>query len=78
MKAGHWLHGEQLLPDVVVVSLGGNLGGVEAVRARMSDAIDGLSAHWGTPCVSNFYLSQAIGPVADQPDFVNAVAAWRP
>lgn len=62
----------------VVVALGGNLGGPDIVCERFSDVIRAISTRWGTPLVSGNYLTAPVGPVQEQPDFVNAVAAWWP
>ena len=63
--------------SAIVVALGGNLGGVEAVAQRFSEAIQSISDLWGTPKVSSIYRTAPIG-IQSQPDFLNAVAAWWP
>lgn len=78
MKAADWLAGSELRAGVIVVGLGGNLGGPERVCSRIHRAVSSLSEHWGSACVSDFYRSAPVGPVRDQDDFVNAVAAFRP
>lgn len=78
MKAGDWLADEGLLPGVVVVSLGGNIGSPVQLCTRMREAIATLSRDWGPARASAFYRSAPLGAVADQADFYNAVAAWRP
>lgn len=78
MKAADWLEANQLRAGVIVIGLGGNLGGTEQVRARMRRVVSSLSEDWGPARFSDFYLSAPIGPVPDQNDFVNAVAAFRP
>jgi len=62
----------------LVVALGGNLGGNEAVCARFEQVIQSISESWGAPRVSSPYRTAPVGAVQDQPDFVNAVAAWWP
>lgn len=61
---------------VAHVGLGGNLGGIEAVSARLRDAAVALDALPGTRLIalSRFHRTPAWGGTA-QPDFVNAVAA---
>lgn len=56
------------------VGLGGNVGDV---RAHIHAAVTRLRATDGIVRValSSLYRSRPIGPVADQPDFVNAAAA---
>ena len=66
-------------PDrAVVVALGGNLGGPTRVGQRFAEAIESISEMWGPALVSGLYVTAPVGPVQDQPDFVNAVAAWWP
>tara|TARA_R110002096_G_scaffold16898_3_gene57787 strand:- start:53061 stop:53621 length:561 start_codon:yes stop_codon:yes gene_type:complete len=62
----------------VVVGLGGNLGGPSMVAVRIAAAIESISEQWGPALVSSHYVSAPVGPVANQPDFLNAVAAWWP
>lgn len=59
----------------VAVALGANLGSVAEIRARFEAVARALEA-WavGPVRVSPLYRSRAVGPVRDQPDFVNAVA----
>ncbi len=64
--------------SAVIVGLGGNLGGPEVVAKRLSSVIQKISDAWGGGLVSSYYVSAPVGPVADQPDFLNAVAAWWP
>jgi len=64
--------------SAVIVGLGGNLGGPEQVAERLSSVIENISESWGEGLVSSSYVSAPVGPVADQPDFLNAVAAWWP
>lgn len=77
-RASSWLEGNRLRDSVIVVGLGGNLGGDEAVKRRCVDAIAALSEAWGTARVSSFWRTAPVGAVQAQPDFVNAVAAWLP
>lgn len=62
----------------LVVGLGGNLGGSACVAERMCSAIKSLSNAWGPASMSSFYVSEPVGPIADQPEFLNAVAAFWP
>ncbi len=63
--------------SAIVVALGGNLGGGDAVARRFSESIQSISDLWGTPQVSSIYHTAPIG-IQSQPDFLNAVAAWWP
>jgi 2-amino-4-hydroxy-6-hydroxymethyldihydropteridine diphosphokinase len=77
--ASSWASDEgQLFEGVIVVGLGGNLGGPEAVSARFASALDVLSRTWGPSRVSSSFVTAPVGDVQAQPDFLNAVAAWRP
>ncbi len=63
--------------DQIVVGLGGNIGALSALKARMQQAVESLSIAWGPARLSNFYVSSPVGAVRDQPDFLNAVAVWQ-
>ena len=77
--AATWVTAQGLLAErVIVVALGGNLGGTEEVRKRCMSAIATLSEEWGEAQCSSFLVTAPVGEVQEQPDFVNAVAAWRP
>lgn len=70
---------ESIAPDsAVVVALGGNIGGLEAVRARFDEVIARLSEVWGPARVSPWYRSAPVGAVVDQEEFLNGVAAFAP
>ena len=77
--AARWL-GEQgaLKEGVLVVALGGNLGGKEAVEKRCESALEDLSKDFGLARRSSYWVTAPVGEVQEQPDFLNAVAAWRP
>ena len=60
-------------PDTIVLGLGGNVGGDDAVLARMRAVRDALAA-WGRVRASRVYRTAAIGGPA-QPDFLNAALA---
>lgn len=64
--------------NALVVGLGGNLGGMACLAERMRSAIASLSETWGAASVSSFYVTEPVGPVANQPEFLNAVAAFWP
>lgn len=72
-----WMCKGKLAPGVIVVGLGGNIGGQESTVARLHSALSELSARFGQARVSSLYCSSPVGPVQSQPDFVNAVAAWK-
>lgn len=77
--ASCWLDEDGALDSqVIVVALGGNLGGPAAVRERFESALASLSTLWGRAFVSPLLITAPVGEVQDQPDFINAVAAWRP
>lgn len=61
----------------VLVGLGGNLGGNQAVMARFRAAALALAARLGSGPArwSGIYRSQPVGPVPEQPMFLNAVLA---
>lgn len=67
-------------PGEIFVALGGNLGGEQAVLARFRVAADALAARLGCgPArMSGVYRSSPVGPVRDQPAFLNAVLALVP
>ena len=58
-----------------VIALGGNMGGPHEVVERFAFAISELSIELGTPRISPNYISEPIGPVA-QDAFLNAVCLW--
>lgn len=59
----------------LAIGLGGNLGGDQAILERFRAAAIALdSAVDGTLSISPVYRSEPVGPVADQPAFLNAVA----
>lgn len=64
----------------MLVGLGGNLGGNQAVMARFRTAAQALATHLGSGPArwSGIYRSQPVGPVPDQPMFLNAVLALAP
>ena len=74
--ASAWLENDQLAPGVIVVGLGGNLDGPTAVQARFDSALASLASLWGPPIVSSSLVTKPVGPVQDQPDFLNCVAAF--
>lgn len=77
--AADWVRAQGLLRDrVIVVALGGNLGGPLEVRKRCMSAIAALTDDWGRVQLSSFLVTAPIGEVQEQPDFLNAVAAWCP
>lgn len=76
--AGSWASEGRLAEGVIVVGLGGNLGGPLAVKDRFDRAVDRLSRNWGQAQVSSLFVTAPVGEVKDQPDFLNAVAAWCP
>lgn len=61
----------------VIIGLGGNLGTLEERMERFVAAVDRLRARLPVTGMraSGLYRSAAVGPVSDQPDFVNAVLA---
>ncbi len=74
-----WRSKEKRLADgVIVVALGGNLGGPRLVKTRFDRAIAYLSREWGPAQVSTILVTAPVGEVQAQPEFLNAVAAWRP
>ena len=58
--------------DTIVLGLGGNVGGDDAVLARMRAVRDAVAA-WGRVRPSHVYRTAPIGPA--QPDFLNAALA---
>ncbi len=62
----------------IVVALGGNLGGHHVVGERILSAVAKLSESWGEAHLSSLYCSAPVGPVSEQPEFLNAVAAFWP
>ncbi|MCP4446434.1 MAG: 2-amino-4-hydroxy-6-hydroxymethyldihydropteridine diphosphokinase [Myxococcales bacterium] len=62
----------------IVIALGGNLGGQEAVASRFVAVLESMSEAWGVALVSSNYVTAPVGPIQDQPDFLNAVAAFWP
>jgi 2-amino-4-hydroxy-6-hydroxymethyldihydropteridine diphosphokinase len=68
-------------PDWAYVGLGGNLGADSEIVARFDDACDRLRL-WAAADRqlerSPIYRSEPVGPVPDQPPFLNQVAAFPP
>lgn len=64
--------------SAIVVALGGNLGGPREVVTRFVDVARRLQVLWGPARASHPYVTAPVGPVQDQPDFVNAVVAYWP
>jgi len=62
----------------IVVGLGGNVGGLPVLQQRFLSVIEELSESFGRARVSSGYVSKPVGPVREQPDFLNAVAVWNP
>lgn len=62
------------------VGLGGNVGTRAEIAARFDDACARLTtvANGGSLERSPIYLTEPVGPVADQPPFLNQVAAFPP
>jgi 2-amino-4-hydroxy-6-hydroxymethyldihydropteridine diphosphokinase len=56
--------------DVIVIGLGGNTGPVPAVLLGACRRLEAVRR-------SSFWSSAPVGPVADQPDFINACAELR-
>ena len=68
-------------PDWVYVGLGGNIGTQAEIVARFDDACERLrvwAAAGGALARSPLYRSAPVGPVANQPEFLNQVAASPP
>lgn len=68
-------------PDWVYVGLGGNIGSQAEILSRFDDTCERLSvwaAAGGEIRRSPVYRSAAVGPVADQPEFLNQVAGFPP
>ncbi len=63
-----------------MVGVGGNLGDDRELRDRFRDARDRLAArpYAGAVTASPIYRSDPVGPVRDQPRFLNAVLAFEP
>lgn len=60
----------------VIIALGGNLGGEPAVMARFAAAAASIRARLGGPLrASRVYRTAPMGPVSNQPCFLNAVIA---
>jgi 2-amino-4-hydroxy-6-hydroxymethyldihydropteridine diphosphokinase len=61
----------------VYVGFGGNVGGAAEVAARFESAARALAEVPGVRSVrlSSLYATAPVGPVPDQPEFVNAVAS---
>lgn len=59
------------------IALGGNVGGAPAVMARFRAAAGGIGARLGCTAMrsSRVYRTAPVGPVAEQPRFLNAVLA---
>lgn len=65
------------MSGAIYIGLGGNLGGDAAIRARFEAAARAI-ARWPEVArarISPLYRSDAVGPVADQPRYLNAVVA---
>ena len=78
-RASHCLDAQGALQaGVIVLGLGGNLGGVQLAQKRCIKVIEALSTQWGPAAVSRFFVTAPVGEVQEQPDFLNAVATWRP
>jgi len=60
---------------MIVLGLGGNLGGDEAILGRFA-AVAAALASWGPVRSSRVYRTAPIGPA--QPEFLNAALAVRP
>lgn len=62
---------------IAYVALGGNLGTDAEIARRFAGAVDAIRQWPEAPTVrvSSIYRSDAEGPVADQPRFLNAVIA---
>jgi 2-amino-4-hydroxy-6-hydroxymethyldihydropteridine diphosphokinase len=62
----------------VFVGLGGNLGGANAVLGRFAAALQAMAARLPARDLvcSRIYRSAPVGPVPDQPAFLNAVASF--
>jgi 2-amino-4-hydroxy-6-hydroxymethyldihydropteridine diphosphokinase len=69
------------LTEWTAIGLGGNLGAEPVLAARLADARAALEAMAGVDGrLSSLYRSAPLGPVADQPAFLNAVLIlpWQP
>jgi 2-amino-4-hydroxy-6-hydroxymethyldihydropteridine diphosphokinase len=64
--------------EPVFIALGGNTGGPEAVLERFAAALTALPTQLPVTDVriSSVYLSKPVGPIAEQPDFLNAAARF--
>lgn len=62
----------ELDPETVVLGLGGNVGGDEAILARFAAVVRALEM-WSTVRASRVFRTAAIGP--EQPDYLNAAVA---
>ena len=68
-------------PDWVYIGLGGNLGTEAEILARLDDACERLrvwAAAGGVLARSPVYRSAPVGPVREQPAFLNQVVAFPP
>ena len=68
-------------PDWVFVGLGGNLGAEAEILARLDDAGERLrlwAAEGARIARSPVYRTAPVGPVADQPPFLNQVVGFAP
>lgn len=64
-------------PVEVAVALGANLGSPADIAARFTAALARLEAEATGPVTrSSLYRSAPVGPVLDQPEFLNAVAVF--
>lgn len=62
----------------VLIGLGGNIGGSEAIHGRFRHALARLTDALASPStrLSAIYGSDPVGPIAEQPRFLNAVAEF--
>lgn len=68
-------------PDWVYVGLGGNLGAEAEILARLDDASERLrlwAADRAQLLRSPVYRTAPVGPIADQPAFLNQVVGFAP
>ncbi len=63
----------------IAVSLGANVGAAAAIRARFCDAVSRVATFTSARAtrVSSLYSTAPVGPILDQPAFLNAVAAFH-
>ena len=68
-------------PDWVYVGLGGNIGSEADILARFDDACDRMRIWAAAGAIlvrSGVYRSAPVGPLVDQPAFLNQVAGFAP